>query len=940
MDFFNLPVGKRTRHQRQLYAQGINGIDESLGYRSSKNRDRKRKRETEFSESEDSDEVFKLVDDEINNKESHQSSEESDRIDGTNTVAKNKKKECYFSSIPFKTGPGSYVVLSSDDEEEEDEAELIDSSESDNDGSGWMNYFPPNNPSADKQSPRSNTKDLFSGSVKKKVAEQDEKENVRSINRKEKDRSVNKEMDDLIDGIEEEVLYLSVKNVTEDEAELIDSSESDSDGSGWMNYFPPNKTPNHPSAEKEKVQSINRKHSVKKDVKYQESKKRRLKDACGSVEAILDSIIGRKDDVQEKQGDCIPLQFRFDESDDESVNQITDESDAEALFQQMNFELQSEEIGSYGNPKVENQDKDGYEDHDNEATHVNCERGNHGDIYLEEQTGFRCCLCGAVLLESRYVIPKLANYAPDRYRGYHSSEQQFFPSEYPYFQDSDGKHQIDICLQTKGTVWELIPEHIRGHLFRHQQEGFKFLWENLAGTIEIQRLQILVAPASMLLTWEAEFKKWKVGLSFINLSNSESLNKMNIGCSKNNKDWIRAIKIQSWSKGGSVLGLSYNLYEQIAGSSDTENVKLVKMGNLLLDLPGLVVLDEGHTPRNHRSNIWNILLKLKTKNRVILSGTPFQNNFRELFNTLRLVRPEIATSIVNKKVFAGMIQGRNSNNSTSMSTSEAIEKLKVIIAPFVNVHKGHILESRLPGLKQSIILLNPPPLQKVLIFSQYIQPLELLKDQMAHVFGWDFGREFLLIKGGIHQKHRQTIISDFNDPNSESKVLLASTKCCSEGIHLIGASRVVLLDVVWNPSVESQAISRAYRLGQQKVVYTYHLMAAGTTEEDKYDRQVEKGRLAEMVFSSSAGEDPKMANRDVSELDDKILQKMVDHQELKDIFKKIRLSATSVMQHSYYFSHVCDLSDAEDANTVLYTFGSYRLGVRETHLASLCTKDR
>ena len=59
--------------------------------------------------------------------------------------------------------------------------------------------------------------------------------------------------------------------------------------------------------------------------------------------------------------------------------------------------------------KVENEDKDGYEDHDNEATHFDCERGNHGDIYFEEQTGLRCRLCGAVLLESRYVIPKLVS---------------------------------------------------------------------------------------------------------------------------------------------------------------------------------------------------------------------------------------------------------------------------------------------------------------------------------------------------------------------------------------------------------------------------------------------------------------------------------------------------------------------------------------------------
>nr|GEW95164.1 SNF2 domain-containing protein CLASSY 3-like [Tanacetum cinerariifolium] len=865
-----------------------------------------------------------------------------------------------------------------------------DTSENDTDGLVWNNYFPPNkipiHPSANKQSPTSNKKELFSGSEQDTESESIQsddsdyllpkeapkvrtgKEKVRSINRKEKGRSVKKEMDDLIDDID-----------THEKANA-----------------------------KGKVRGPYMTDNIEKGVKYQASKKGKRKDVGGSIDAILDSIIGQEDDVQEKKGDdCIPLKFRFDESDDES-EEITYESDVEALFQQMNFELQSEEIGSYGNPKAENQDKDGYEDHDNEATHFKCERGNHGDIYFEEQTGLRCRLCGAVLLESRYVLPMLANYAPDRSRrGYHSSEQQLLNTENVYFHNSDGKPR-EICMQTEGTVWELISKNIQKELYPHQQEGFKFLWENLAGTIELQELQklepcgggggggciishapgtgktlltivfiesflkqfpkccpLIIVPSNMLDTWEAEFKKWQVGFSFINLNTTDSSSKeMNIS-SRNNTDLIRALKIRSWCDGESVLGVSYSLYEKIIGNTKTKNANLEKMGNVLLDMPELVILDEGHTPRNQRSNIWNILLKLKTKNRVILSGTPFQNNFRELFNTLRLVRPETATNIGNDKIFVDMIQRKNKNKSRSMSTPEDIEKLKKIIAPFVNVHKGDILERKLPGLMQSIVLLNPPPLQKglienldklsstfehehkvalvsvhpslilsciltenekkltnkqelekvrlhpdvgaktrfvmeiirlsvslhekVLIFSQYTAPLDLLKDQIAHVFSWDFGREIMLINGGTHQKLRQTIINDFNDPNSKSKVLLASIKCCSEGIHLIGASRVVLLDIVWNPSVDTQAISRAYRLGQKKVVYTYHLMAAGTTEEEKYDTQVEKGRLAEMVFSSFASEDPKSnVNKDVIELNDKILGKLVDHQDMKEIFKKIR----------------------------------------------------
>ncbi|XP_024989133.1 SNF2 domain-containing protein CLASSY 3 [Cynara cardunculus var. scolymus] len=773
------------------------------------------------------------------------------------------------------------------------------------------------------------------------------------------------------------------------------------------------KNPTHCSSDSDTKGKTNAKHKAN-GVKHRERKSKRVlqEENGGSIDVILDSII-RNGGIHGKEGDDddddyrLPLRFRFDDSEDESLNRKTDDSDVEGLFREMDFELECEEIGSYKTSTVENRGKDDYKgknEEDIEPSHFElCQRGEHDDVYFEEQTGMRCGLCGAVILESRFAISKLANYAPDRSkRSYVSNEQQFSSSENLHFEASDW----NLCEKTEGTFWDLIPTRIQTRLYPHQQEGLKFLWENLAGTVEISRLQkldsrkggggciishapgtgktlltivfiesflktfpkccpVIVAPASMLLTWEAEFKKWRMGFSFINLNNLDLLsNEMVNGDMKRKKDLIRAMKISSWSNGGSVLGVSYSLYEKLAGNA--KNPNLEKMGNLLLDVPRLVVLDEGHTPRNQSSNIWNTLLKLKTKNRVILSGTPFQNNFRELFNTLRLVRPATAVGIENEKIFADMIQQKNGTKSRGCrSGSEDIEKLKTIISPFVHVHKGHILESKLPGLKQSVILLNPPPFQKrfivnlenlsktleyehkvalvsvhpslllhcslseteekltktrelekvrlhpdlgvktrfvmelirlsislnekVLIFSQYIPPLELLKDQIALTFAWEEGREIMIIKGKIHQKVRQTIINGFNDPNSKVKVLLASTKCCSEGIHLIGASRVILLDVVWNPSVERQAISRAYRLGQTKVVYTYHLMAAGTTEEEKYDRQVAKGRLAELVFSSStsssAMDDEQGGGMEVN---DKILQEMMDHQQLKDMFKKIR----------------------------------------------------
>ncbi|TKY66267.1 SNF2 domain-containing protein CLASSY 3 [Spatholobus suberectus] len=173
--------------------------------------------------------------------------------------------------------------------------------------------------------------------------------------------------------------------------------------------------------------------------------------------------------------------------------------------------------------------------------------------------------------------------------------------------------------------------------------------------------------------------------------------------------------------------------------------------------------------------------------------------------------------------------------------------------------------------------------EKVLVFSQFIDTLCLIKDQLESAFNWSEGTEVLYMYGRLDQKQKQSLIHSFNDANSPAKVLLASIKASSEGINLIGASRVVLLDVVWNPSVERQAICRAYRLGQTRVVYTYHLLAQGTPECTKYCKQEKKNRLSELVFSNRNAESDKLKSCGVM-LEDRVLDIMVQHEKLKDMF--------------------------------------------------------
>ena len=141
--------------------------------------------------------------------------------------------------------------------------------------------------------------------------------------------------------------------------------------------------------------------------------------------------------------------------------------------------------------------------------------------------------------------------------------------------------------------------------------------------------------------------------------------------------------------------------------------------------------------------------------------------------------------------------------------------------------------------------------EKLLIFSQNITPLQFLENLLQSDIKFLKGERIMKLHGSLSLGDRQGVIDCFNKPNGNVRVLLASTKACGEGITLTGASRVVFLDILWNPAVMRQAMSRAFRLGQKKEVFVYRLVASGTLEEDKYKRTIWKDWLSRSIFESS-----------------------------------------------------------------------------------------
>ncbi len=84
-------------------------------------------------------------------------------------------------------------------------------------------------------------------------------------------------------------------------------------------------------------------------------------------------------------------------------------------------------------------------------------------------------------------------------------------------------------------------------------------------------------------------------------------------------------------------------------------------------------------------------------------------------------------------------------------------------------------------------------------------------------------------------------------------VFLISLKAGGLGLNLTAAEYVFLLDPWWNPAVEAQAIDRAHRIGQERHVFAYRLIAKDTVEEKVAELQQSKRELADAILSADAG---------------------------------------------------------------------------------------
>ncbi|WNJ18644.1 SNF2-related protein [Pontibacter sp. G13] len=130
---------------------------------------------------------------------------------------------------------------------------------------------------------------------------------------------------------------------------------------------------------------------------------------------------------------------------------------------------------------------------------------------------------------------------------------------------------------------------------------------------------------------------------------------------------------------------------------------------------------------------------------------------------------------------------------------------------------------------------------KVLIFSQFVKMLHILRDDLK-----EQGITYNYLDGAT--KDRQGQVDSFQE-NDDIRVFLISLKAGGVGLNLTAADYVFILDPWWNPAVESQAVDRSHRIGQKHTVIYYKFITKDTIEEKILNLQRVKAKLSDDIIA-------------------------------------------------------------------------------------------
>jgi SNF2 family DNA or RNA helicase len=341
-----------------------------------------------------------------------------------------------------------------------------------------------------------------------------------------------------------------------------------------------------------------------------------------------------------------------------------------------------------------------------------------------------------------------------------------------------------------------------------------------------------------------------------------------------------------------------------------------------------VILDEAQHIKNPMSQTARSAKKLKSERRLALTGTPIENRLSELWSIFDFVSPGLLGQLkmfeervarpidrgdmetahrlrstikpfVMRRVKSDVAQDLPDKIEQEMIVPLAEEQAKLYKQILRQVRKSVLSEVEKKGISKSQIQILAaltrlrqvacdPRLMKlpdtdfdaddsgklgalreiideaidgnhrVLVFSQFVTMLTYIREALDAD-----GISYEYLDGST--KDRLDRVDRFNaDPSVP--VFLISLKAGGTGLNLTGADTVVHFDPWWNPAVEDQATDRAHRIGQTKNVNVYKLIAAGTVEEKILELSAKKRALVSNVLSTEGSPLKGLTKADVDNL--------------------------------------------------------------------------
>jgi len=463
------------------------------------------------------------------------------------------------------------------------------------------------------------------------------------------------------------------------------------------------------------------------------------------------------------------------------------------------------------------------------------------------------------------------------------------------------------------------PVGFRGELRPYQQSGYnwlRFLNEyKLGGCLAddmglgktVQTLTMLLAekeagagasllvmPTSLIYNWEMEASKFTPDLKILNYTGT-----------LRNKDISR-----------------FEKYDLVLTSYGITRLDVELLQRFFFNY---VILDESQVIKNPTSNIAKAVRELKSRHKLVLTGTPIENTTLDLWSQMSFINPGIlGTQAYFRNEYQNPIEKKGDESRS--------RKLGSIIKPFIlRRHKSQVAKE-LPEKVENIQYSEMTPEQEKRyeqVKTQYrekifklieteglgssrfmiLEGLTKLRQLANHPrmieqgYNGDSGKTediTHMLENAIAEGHKVLVFSQFVkhldivkqhlknnkidfayldgssvdrreqverfNKDTKLKIFLISIKAGGLGLNLTEADYVFILDPWWNPAVEAQAVDRAHRIGQTRKVFTYKFITRNTVEEKILTLQQKKLRLTTELITTEESFMKQLSKDDIAQM--------------------------------------------------------------------------